>query len=270
MSPIPRLVGMVHLLPLPGSPGFKGSVDEVLEAAVADAVTLAGAGFPALLIENFGDVPFHADRSDPETVAAMTLAARMVSDATGLPFGVNVLRNDALTALAIAAVAGAAFIRVNVLTGVMYTDQGPIVGRADELARRRAALAPGVEVWADVLVKHATPPPGLDIRQATEDTVSRGLADAVIVSGAGTGLEPDLQEAALARSVLPKDTRLVVGSGAEVGNLGRLVEVADTVIVGSYLKLDGVANEPLDPGRVSAFIETARHHGLIQNQQLRT
>ena len=262
MSPIPRLVGMIHLLPLPGSPGFNGSVDEILDAAAGDAVTLAEAGFPALLVENFGDVPFHADSSDPETIAAMALAARALADATGLPFGVNVLRNDALSALGIASVTGAAFIRVNVLTGVMYTDQGPIVGRADELARRRAALAPGVEIWADVLVKHATPPAGLDIRQAAEDTVIRGLADAVIVSGAGTGMEPNLQEAALARSVIPKGTRLVIGSGAEVGNLAQLAEVADTVIVGSSLKADGKASSPLDMARVAAFIEAARHYGL--------
>ena len=262
MSPIPRLVGMIHLLPLPGSPGFRGSIDEILETATGDAVTLADAGFPALLVENFGDVPFHADTSDPETIAAMTLATQAVRDATGLPFGVNVLRNDALSALAIAAVTGGSFIRVNVLTGVMYTDQGPIVGRADALARRRASLAPEVEIWADVLVKHATPPQGLDIRQAAEDTVSRGLADAVIVSGAGTGLEPDLKEAALARSVIPKDTRLVIGSGAEVGNLNRLVEVADTVIVGSSLKADGTAGSPLDMGRVATFVEAARHLGL--------
>ena len=253
---------MIHLLPLPGSPGFKGSIDEVLETAVSDAGKLAGAGFPALLIENFGDVPFHADRSDPETVAAMTLAARVVSDATVLPFGVNVLRNDALTALGIAAVTGASFIRVNVLIGVMYTDQGPIVGRADEVARRRAALAPEVEIWADVLVKHATPPPGLDIRQAAEDTVIRGLADAVIVSGTGTGLEPDLQEAGLTRSVIPKGTRLVIGSGATVDNLGPMSDIADSVIVGSSLKADGKASSPLDMTRVAAFIEAARHHGL--------
>jgi len=253
---------MIHLLPLPGSPGFRGSIDEVLETATGDAVTLADAGFPALLVENFGDVPFHADTSDPETIATMTLATQAVRDATGLPFGVNVLRNDALTALGIATVTGAAFIRVNVLTGVMYTDQGLIVGRADELARRRAALAPQVEIWADVLVKHATPPPGLDIRQAAEDTVIRGLADAVIVSGAGTGLEPDLEEAGLARSVLPKGTRLVIGSGASVENLGAMSDVADTVIVGSSLKADGKASSPLDMARVAAFIEAARHHGL--------
>jgi uncharacterized protein len=253
---------MIHLLPLPASPRFKGSIDEILDAAASDAVMLSQAGFPALLVENFGDVPFHADSSDPETVAAMALAARVVRDATGLPFGVNVLRNDALSALGIAAVTGAAFIRVNVLTGVMYTDQGPIVGRADELARRRAALAPGVEIWGDVLVKHATPPPGLGIEQAIEDTVVRGLADAVIVSGTGTGAEPDLQEASLARSVVPKGTRLVIGSGADAGNVGRLLEVLDTVIVGSALKADGKASSPLDAARVDAFIEAARHHGL--------
>jgi uncharacterized protein len=263
VSLLPRLVGMVHLLPLPGSPGFKGSIQEVLDASVAESVALAGAGFPALLVENFGDVPFHADKSDPETVAAMTLAVRAVGDATRLPVGVNVLRNDALSALAIAAVTGAAFIRVNVLIGTMYTDQGPIVGRADELARRRAVVAHQVEIWADVMVKHATPPPGLDIRQAAEDTVTRGMADAVIVSGSGTGMEPDLHEAGLVRSVIPKETRLVIGSGAGVENLGRLADVADTVIVGSSLKADGSAASPLDMARVASFMKTARHHGLV-------
>jgi membrane complex biogenesis BtpA family protein len=254
---------MIHLLPLPGSPRFGGAMDEVLEASINDATALAGAGFPSLLVENFGDVPFHADRSDPETVAAMALAVRSVIEETALPVGVNVLRNDALSALAIAAVTGAAFIRVNVLTGVMYTDQGPIVGRADEVARRRRWLAPEVEIWADVMVKHATPPPGLDLEQAVEDTVVRGLADAIIVSGSGTGMAPRVEEAAAVRSVLPKATRLVMGSGVGVDNLGTLAGVADTVIVGSSLKVDGVATERLDPGRVSAFIEAARHHGLI-------
>jgi membrane complex biogenesis BtpA family protein len=238
-------------------------MDQVLESAIHEATVLAGAGFPALMVENFGDVPFHADTSDAETIAAMTLAVRGVLEETGLPVGVNVLRNDALSALAIAAVTGAGFIRVNVLTGVMYTDQGPIVGRADHLARRRAWLAPGVEIWADVMVKHATPPPGLDIEQAVEDTVLRGLADAVIVSGSGTGVAPDATEAGRARAVLPKGTRLVIGSGVAVDNLGTLVDVADAVIVGSSLKVDGVASGQLDPGRVAAFVEAARHHGLV-------
>jgi hypothetical protein len=254
---------MVHLSALPGSPRFGGSIGEVITAAVADASALAEAGFPALLVENFGDAPFHADRSDPETVAAMALAVSAVREATALPLGVNVLRNDALASLAVAAVAGAGFIRVNVLTGMMYTDQGPIRGRADNLMRRRAALAPDVEVWADVMVKHATAPPGLDIARAAEDTVVRGLADAIIVSGDGTGAEPDLEQARLARAAVPKETRIVIGSGAAAGNVARLIEVADTIIVGSSIKVDSSPARPVDPNRAAAFVEAAREHGLV-------
>jgi membrane complex biogenesis BtpA family protein len=253
---------MIHLLPLPGSPRFGGSMHQILETSLDEATALAEAGFPSLLVENFGDVPFRADISDPETTASMALAVQGVARETGLPVGVNVLRNDAVTALAIAAVTGAAFIRVNVLTGIMYTDQGPIVGRADQVARRRTLLGPQIEIWADVMVKHATPPPGLAIEQAVEDTVIRGLADAIIVSGSGTGVEPSADEAARARAVLPKGIRLVIGSGAGVDNLGSLAAIADTVIVGSALKKDGVATERLDPARVSAFMAAARHHGL--------
>lgn len=263
MSRIPRLLGMVHLLPLPGSPRFDGEMSVVAATAVADAEALAEAGFPALMVENYGDLPFYSDTVPAATVAAMTVAAAAVRRATGLPVGINVLRNDALSALGIAAAVGAEMIRVNVLTGMMHTDQGPIVGRAAEVARTRRAVAPDVEVWADVMVKHATAPPGTDPGQAALDTVERGLADAVIVSGLGTGAEPDLSQAESIRSAIPKDTRLVVGSGASTENLARLTDVADTVIVGSSLKVDGHAHNRVDPARARAFVETAATLGLV-------
>jgi membrane complex biogenesis BtpA family protein len=184
-------------------------------------------------------------------------------EATGLPVGVNVLRNDALSALGIATVTGARFIRVNVLTGVMNTDQGPIIGQAAELLRKRQQLDPSIEIWADVMVKHATPPPGLEPGQAALDTVERGLADAVIVSGAGTGTEPDVETARAVRSALPKGTRVVIGSGANSGNLARLVELADTVIVGSGVKVDNDAGNRVDAVKAAAFVEAATDHGLL-------
>jgi membrane complex biogenesis BtpA family protein len=254
---------MIHLLPLPGAPRFKGSMAEVLDTAISDASALRDAGFPALLVENFGDAPFHADRVDPETVAAMTVSLQGVMSATDLPVGVNVLRNDAMSALGIAAVTGARFIRVNVLTGVMNTDQGPIVGRAAELLRKRRDLDSDVEIWADVMVKHAIPPPGLEPRHAALDTVERGLADAVIVSGPGTGEEPDIDTARAIRTAVPKGTRVVIGSGANAGNLGRLLELADTVIVGSGIKVDNDASNRVDPVKAAAFIEAAEDTGLL-------
>ena len=261
-SSLPRLVGMVHLLPLPGSPRFTGSMDRVVSTAAADAATLSDAGFPALIVENLGDVPFHPDRVPAETIASMTVAVVQVME-TGLPVGVNVLRNDALAALGIAASVGAAFIRVNVLTGTMYTDQGPITGRADEVQRTRARLAPDVEVWADVMVKHAVPPVGLDPAQAAVDTVERGMADAVVVSGSGTGVEVDLEQAGVISRAVSPGTRVVIGSGANVDNLDRLLSVADTFIVGSAVKVDGLAGNRPDPLRAKAFVERAAERGLV-------
>ncbi len=263
MSAIPHLVGMVHLLPLPGSPLFSGSMTDVLDAARSDATELAKAGFPALMIENFGDGPFFADAVPAETIAAMSIAVEAILHQSGLPIGVNVLRNDVLAALGIAAATGAGFVRVNVLTGMMHTDQGPITGRAAEALRKRAMIAPRVEIWADVMVKHATPPPGLELRHAALDTVDRGHADAVIVSGHGTGSEPDPEEVRLVSEAVPKETRVVIGSGTTPANVARLHEVADTVIVGSFTKRDGDARNRVDPGRAAHLIDAARACGLL-------
>ena len=211
---------MVHLLPLPGSPDFAGDFDAVIEQAAADAVTLAAAGFDGLMIENFGDAPFFADQVPPVTVAAMTYAATQIASAVDLPIGINVLRNDALSALSIAAAVGARFIRVNVLAGTMYTDQGPIVGKAAEVARLRASLGVEVAIMADVFVKHAVPPAGLTLEQAAEELTGRGGADAVIASGSATGKPPTvvhLKETKAAVGDLP----LYVGSGTNAGAWSR-------------------------------------------------
>lgn len=263
MSAIPRLLGMIHLKPLPGSPGYGGSMDKILASALDEAAMLVEAGFPALMVENFADVPFIIDSVPAETIAAMTRVTDALVRETAIPIGVNVLRNDALAGMGIAAAVGAALIRVNILTGVMYTDQGVIVGRAAEVMRKRASLGADVEVWADVMVKHATPPPGMDVRQATEDTLKRGLADALIVSGSGTGSAPDMERLKVVRDAVGEQTRLVIGSGATDTNLADLTAYADTVIVGSYTKVDGDADNPLDPDRLGNIVAAARSAGLV-------
>jgi membrane complex biogenesis BtpA family protein len=254
---------MVHLLPLPGSPSYGESIDQVIETAVSDCDQLTKEGFPALIVENFGDVPFYADSAPSETIAAMTVAVTAVGLTTEGAIGVNVLRNDVPAALGIAAATDAQFVRVNVLTGIMYTDQGPIVGKAAEVLRKRSALTPEVEIWADVMVKHAAAPHGIDARQAAGDTVERGLADEVIVSGSGTGAEPNIHEANIVKAAVPAGTRVVVDSGANVHNLSKLLDVADTVIVGSAIKVDGDANKRVDPIRAAQSTQVAGELGLL-------
>lgn len=252
----PRLVGMVHLGPLPGAPRYRGDLDAVIAAAVADARTLIDAGFDGLMVENFGDAPFFADDAPKETIAAMTRVVGAVT-ALGAPTGVNVLRNDALGALAVAAATGAAFIRVNVLSGVMYTDQGVITGKAAELARLRAAIAPAVAVFADVFVKHATPPPGLSLEQATADLWERSGADAIVVSGPGTGQAVDRTHVQRVRAAAPQ-APLYIGSGADAGSAAELLQVCTGLIVGTAIKFDGITTAPVDPERARALVAAAR------------
>ena len=116
------IFGMVHLGALPGAPLFT-SLDAVIEKALRDARAIRDGGCDGFVVENFGDRPFARGRVEVETVAAMTRVIAEIASVVRLPFGVNVLRNDALSALAIAAATGAAFIRVNVHTGAMLTDQ---------------------------------------------------------------------------------------------------------------------------------------------------
>ena len=253
---LPRLIGMVHLAALPGAPGYRGGIGEVIAAAVRDAETLQIAGFDGLMIENYGDVPFFAEKVPSITVSAMTAAVQAIADAVDIPFGVNVLRNDGEAAMSIAAVTGASYIRVNVLSGSMQTDQGLITGRAAELARLRRSLGLEVGILADVFVKHAVPPSGLTIEQAAADTWERGLADALIVSGAGTGEEPDAGDLRRVHVAVP-DAHLLVGSGARVDNVTKLLETAGGVIAGTALKHGHVTTAAVDLDQARAFIEAA-------------
>ncbi|MEA2024502.1 MAG: BtpA/SgcQ family protein [Actinomycetota bacterium] len=245
---------MVHLEPLPGAPGYGGSMDAILDRARVDAQAIRAAGFDGIMVENFGDAPFFSDDAPKVTIAALTRAVAEVA-AVGLPTGVNVLRNDGLGALAVAAATGAQFIRVNVLSGIMYTDQGPIVGAAALVARARRELCPDTAIMADVFVKHATPPAGLTLIDATNDLVERAGADAVIVSGSGTGAATSLDDLRTVadRSHLP----VFVGSGATASTIRAILAIGDGAIVGSDTKVDGIATNPVDPERAAAVVRAA-------------
>lgn len=248
---------MVHLLPLPGAPRYDGSMQQVLDRAARDARALADGGVDGIIVENYGDAPFFPDVVPPVTVAALTRAIEEVRRAVRLPIGVNMLRNDALSALSVAAVTGAQFIRVNVHTGALLTDQGWIAGRAFETLRLRKALDAPVAIYADVLVKHAVPPAGLTIEDAARDAFLRGGADALIVSGTATGAPAEIEDVRRVRHALPA-APIWIGSGVTVASVAALLEVADGVIVGSAFQQDGRAGAEVVTDQVRRLVDVAR------------
>jgi uncharacterized protein len=260
------IIGVVHLLPLPTSARWGGSLSAIIDRAEQEAVALVSGGVNGIIVENFFDAPFPKSHVDPAVVSAMTTVVSRLMELISLPIGINVLRNDSLSAMAIASCTGAAFIRVNVLSGVMATDQGLIEGCAHELLRYRRELGSDVKIMADVLVKHAHPLSSSDLTNAVKDTIERGLADAVIISGLATGNPPTLADLKLAK-VAAGGTPIIIGSGATARNIGSLMQFADGVIVSSSLKRQGKIENSIDPIRVSQFVETIRQDIASQSVQ---
>ena len=139
----------------------------------------------------------------------------------------------------------------------MVTDQGIIEGRAHELMRYRRELGSDIKIFADVLVKHAQPLSTSNLTIAVQDTIERGLADAIIVSGLATGDAPDLKEVIIAKAAA-LGTPVFIGSGTHWENVRSYLDIADGVIVSSALKRNGNRNSAIDPNRVSRLVEVAR------------
>jgi len=251
------IIGVVHLLPLPTSARWGGSLKAVIDRAEQEATALAAGGVDGIIVENFFDAPFTQSQVDPAVVIPMPLITQRLMNLVTLPVGINVLRNDTQWAMAIASCVKAQFIRVNVLTGVMATDQGFIEGQAHQLLRYRRELGSDVKILADVLVKHARPLGSPNLTTAVQETIERGLADGVILSGWATGSPPNLEDLELA-SAAAKGIPVFIGSGADWENIGTLMQAADGVIVSSSLKRHGRIEQPIDPIRVSQFVEATR------------
>lgn len=271
MNDLPRFIGVVHLPRLPSSHSrAPNSPNDIAEFALNEAKILEEAGFDGAILENYGDAPYLKIVNDPLTISTFAVAVREVVRGTGLKVGVNLLRNSGFEAYSIAVAGGASFIRVNALSETIISDSGIIEPEAARLRDLRSNY-PAVKVMADVLVKHAGSMyylalryQGIDrkidleevVKDVILDTVERGGADAVIVTGPRTGEPPEKDLLILIKKF--SSVPVYVGSGTTPQNVNDLLENADGIIVGSYLKRDGRAGNPVEKRRAEEFMRAVR------------
>lgn len=260
LFPAPKpVIGMVHLWPLPGAPGYTGyGMQVIVEHALRDAEALVQGGVDGLAVENMWDLPYYVGKDvKPEAMTAQAVAAAEVVKNFPIPVGINVIHNGGVVCLAIAVAAGARFIRVCILTGARVWDTGEFDhGCAAELMRKRKELAAdGIHIFADVDKKHSVPFPGIDLQTHIQWTEFYG-ADALIVSGKFTGNAPDLEKVREAKRLATRP--VLIGSGCSAENAAALLQYADGIIVGSSLKKDGVMENAVDVNRVRALMEKVR------------
>lgn len=252
------IVGMLHAPPLPGSPDYGGDVPTIRDQVLRDAEALAAGGVDGLMLENFGDSPFFPHRVPAITIAALTALACDLRSRFDLPLGINVLRNDGQSALAVAIASGASFIRVNVLCGARIADQGLLQAIAHNVLRDRTSLqAKSIQIWADVNVKHSAAVAERALEDDAHDLIDRGKADAVIITGSATGKPIDLTELRRVKSVAGS-TPIVIGSGIAADSVRMLASHADGIIVGTSVKQGGNASNPVDSERVRQLVEAVR------------
>lgn len=249
------LIGMVHLLPLPGSVNAL-PLQKVLDRAIKDAKTIIEGGMDAVLIENYGDRPFRK-RVEPITVASMTLIVAEISRKIEAPVGVNVLRYDAVSALSIAHVTGADFIRSNAYTETVATGEGILEPIAWEVQQLKKRLNSEIAVFADILVKHGVTlsAHGDDYYHAAKEAVERGLADAVIVTGRITGEPPQPKHILEAKK---SGASVLLGSGMTPENAHLYREIIDGAIVGTYLHERSDWSAPISLERVRKLVRSFR------------
>jgi uncharacterized protein len=250
---VPRaLIGVVHVRALPGSPSSRDGVEAIAEGAVGEARLYDAAGFHALMIENTHDRPYLKGSVGPEITAAMAVIGCEVRRAVPLPLGIQLLAGANAEAVAVAQACGAAFVRAEGFVFAHVADEGIIESAAGALLRyRRAIGAEHVRIFVDVKKKHAAHAMTADVDIVeTAKAAEFFLADGVIVSGVATGQPADPEEVRAVSQTIGIPT--LVGSGITAENVGRY-SGADALIVGSWIKREGVWSNDLDPGRLQTL-----------------
>jgi len=253
----PLIIGMIHLLPLPGAPEWGGDMAAIARAALSDAATYRQLGIDAILVENMHDLPYLKGRVAPETTAAMARVAWEIKAASpGIPVGVQLLAAANREALGVAVAANLDFIRAEGFAYAHVADEGWIDACAGPLIRARAAMGSRhIEILADIKKKHASHAitGDLSLPEIAEGT-HFCAADGLIVTGSTTGSPPSAQALEAVRHKTPLPT--LVGSGITAENLSRF-STADGWIIGSYFKRDGDWRQPVDGDRIRALMKAA-------------
>lgn len=272
-----EILGVIHLPRLPYTYSRPQTrLEDMVDQAIREARSLEELGYTGVVVENYGDAPYERHLRDPLALAFMSVVTREIVRSTGFKVGVNVLRNSGVEAYSIAVATGAKFVRINALVETVLSDSGILEPVAPHL-RPLYFNYPGIEVYADIMVKHASSlrmsasiiessstvskgPIEAYVQELIEEYVHRGRASALVITGLKTGEPPPLELLSFMRKHSP--VRVIAGSGASPENICKLLKTCDGVIVGSFIKREGRAGNPLDVERAKLFIEKAQSCSL--------
>ena len=249
------VIGMIHVGALPGTPRNSMNINQIVDAALAEAELYHSAGLNGIMIENMHDVPYMNNSAGPEIVAAMTLIASEIKKKFNPYLGIQILAAANKEALAVAYAAGADFIRAEGFVFAHVADEGIIESNAGELLRYRKQIgAEQVSVFTDVKKKHSSHSITDDVSIVeTAKAAEFFLSDGIVVTGNSTGVEANIDEIKIVKENV--SLPVIIGSGVNSENIKTYYNLADAFIIGSDFKVSGDWKEGVDISRVNRFMD---------------
>jgi hypothetical protein len=250
-----RLIAMIHVDALPGTPGNIKSPKEIISSALNEAHIYKEEGIDCVAIENMHDVPYLNRNIGPEITSMMAITGNEIKIKLELECGIQILAGANKEALACAHSAGLDFIRTEGFIFAHIADEGMMNSDAGELMRYRKNIgAENVSVFTDIKKKHSSHSITSDTSiSETAKAAQFFLSDGVIVSGVGTGQPADLEDVKSVKDVV--EIPVIIGSGLTDNNISKYYAFADAFIVGSFLKENGAWSGKIDKGRVQSIVK---------------
>ncbi|HPR17374.1 MAG TPA: BtpA/SgcQ family protein [Candidatus Cloacimonadota bacterium] len=249
-----KIIGMIHVPALPGTPKHEKSISEIIDIAVQEGKIYQECGIDAVMLENMHDVPYLNREVGPEIVATMTAIASEVKRNVNLPCGIQILAGANQAALAAAYAAGCEFVRAEGFVFSHIADEGLMNSDAGELMRFRSKIgADNIAVFTDIKKKHSSHTITGDLSISDFAKAAEFfLSDGIIITGKSTADAAELSDLDEARKAtsLP----IIIGSGITAENLRHYWQHADGFIVGSYFKQEGKWFYPVARERVIRFM----------------
>jgi len=251
------VIAMVHFGALPGSPLYdpEGGIEALIDGCEKDLIALQNAGFDAVMFGNENDRPYEFNVDIASTATMAYVIGRLRNKIT-VPFGVNVLW-DPKSSIALAAASGARFVR-EIFTGTYASDMGPWSADAGKAMRYRDSLhRKDMALLYNISAEFAWSLDQRSLADRARSAVFSSIPDAILVSGVITGEAASMGDLQSVKKVLP-DTPVLANTGVKHATVRDVLKVADGVIVGSSLKVDGHTWNAVDPDRAAEFMRLVR------------
>jgi hypothetical protein len=255
----PRVIAALHL---PAFPAFHQedarSMDEIFDYSKRNINAAVEAGVEAVCLQDLGETP-HANTPQPHTVAGMAaVGARLRQEFPGLLLGVCLMAHGPRESLAIAQAIGAQFVRLKVYVGAMVKAEGILQGCAYEAIHYRMEIvAEDIAILADVYDRTGEPLGRMPIEEEASQAATFGRANGLVLTGRSTDESIEmLTQVRSANLGVP----LLIGGGAAVDNLERVLPLVDGIVVSTAFKAVGgwtrqSFSEDWDPHRIRAFMK---------------